>query len=222
MSNPIEGDAFSVRRAVCALPREPQVGVRYAVRLRSAAATPELRAIDAFLLSREWRDTGSGVEIVLWARAEEAPVRARFSRQEAVMFVPRGSSARADRRAARPLVTLRGGGPVDAVYFQSQRALVLERERIRGAGGVALESDVKPADRFLMERFVTGAVHLRGAGRLQGGVLHFDDPTIKTADVRPLLRVLSLDVETDGLGGRFSLRRSRRTRRSASSSGAPG
>ena len=87
------------------------------------------------------------------------------------------------------------------LYFRSQRALVDERERIRGAGGVALESDVKPADRFLMERFVTGAVHLRGAGRLQGGVLHFDDPSIKTADVRPLLRVLSLDVETDGLDG---------------------
>src|SRR5690606_36623324 len=47
------------------------------------------RAIDAFLLSREWRDADDGVEIVLWARATDMPVRVRLPRQEAVMFVRR-------------------------------------------------------------------------------------------------------------------------------------
>jgi hypothetical protein len=32
----------------------------------------------AFLLSREWRDRDDGIEITLWARAEQSPVRARF------------------------------------------------------------------------------------------------------------------------------------------------
>ena len=163
-------------------------------------SVPEVRAIDAFLLSREWHDTDAGIEIVLWARAAELPVRARFTRQEAVMFVLRGAEARAHRRVPRPLATLQGA-PVDALYFRSQRALVDERERIRAAIGVALESDVKPADRFLMERFVTGAIHLRGEGRVRGGVLHFDDPAIKAADVRPPLSVLALDLETDGFDG---------------------
>jgi DNA polymerase-2 len=161
---------------------------------------PETRVADAFLLSREWRDADSGVEVVLWARAPESPVRARFTGQEAVMFVPRGADTKAPRRVARPLTTLRGD-PVDAVYFRSQRALIDERERIRARLGVALESDVKPADRFLMERFVTGAIQLRGEARLQGGVLQFHNPSIKAADVRLTLSVLSLDIETDGFDG---------------------
>jgi hypothetical protein len=41
------------------------------------------RQLDAFLLSREWRDADDGIEIVLWARAAEAPVRVRMSRQAA-------------------------------------------------------------------------------------------------------------------------------------------
>ncbi len=161
---------------------------------------PVAQAVDAFLLSREWREADPGIEIVLWGRAAEIPVRARFSAQEAVMFVPRGAEARADRRAARPLTTLQGV-PVDALYFRSQRRLVEERDRLRRAGGVALESDVKPQERFLMERFVTGSMRLAGAATARGGVLHFENPSIKTADFRPALSVLSLDLETDGFDG---------------------
>ncbi len=152
------------------------------------------------MLSREWRDGDSGLEIVLWARAEEAPVRARFSSQEAVMFVARDANARAHRRATRPLATLRGE-PVDALYFRSQRRLIEERDRIRASGGVTFESDVKPQERFLMERFVTGSLRLAGPRRTLGGVLHFDNPKLSSADVRPALSVLSLDVETDGFDG---------------------
>jgi hypothetical protein len=90
------------------------------------------RQVDAFLLSREWHD---GVEVVLWARAVEAPVRARFVRQEAVMFVPRHAEARADRRASPRLATL-DGKPVDALYFRARRAAEpLLKPSTRPAGG---------------------------------------------------------------------------------------
>ncbi len=127
-------------------------------------------------------------------------MRARFSGIEAVMFVPRGAAARADRRAARPLAALHGG-PVDALYFRSQRRLVEERDRIRAEGGAVFESDVKPHDRFLMERFVTGALSLRGEAAMRGGVLHFDNPSIRAATATVPLSVLSLDLETDGFDG---------------------
>ena len=158
------------------------------------------REVDAFLLSREWRDADDGVEIVLWARAEDAPVRVRLSRQEAVMFVPREAVTHAGRRVARPLAAL-DGRPVDAVYFRSQRALVEERERLRDVAEITLESDVKPSERYLMERFVTGALHIEGPAHERRGVLHFDNPRIKAAEVRVDLSVLSLDIETDGFAG---------------------
>ena len=160
----------------------------------------EMRHMDAFLLSREWRDEDDGVEIVLWARAPEAAVRVRLSRQESVMFVRRNAVTNAGRRVPRPLTTLQGD-PVDALYFRSQRALVDERTRLRETGEVTLESDVKPSDRFLMERFVTGSLHIEGPARERRGIVHFDNPRIKAADVKPALSILSLDIETDGLGG---------------------
>ncbi|MDF2691657.1 MAG: polB [Labilithrix sp.] len=158
------------------------------------------RQLDAWLLSREWRDGDDGVEIVLWGRAPEGPVRARFTRQEPVMFVPRTALTHSGRRAERALTTLQGE-PIDAVYFRTQRAMLEERDRIRASGEVALESDVKPSDRFLMERFVTGAVHLDGVPRERRGVLHFDNPKIKSSDRRAELSVLALDLETDGFDG---------------------
>jgi DNA polymerase-2 len=159
-----------------------------------------VRQLDAFLLSRQWRDADDGVELVLWARAKESPVRVRVSRQEAVMFVPRTTTTLAGRRVPRPLTTL-DGRPVDAVYFRSQRALVGERQRLREAFETTLESDVKPSDRYVMERFVTGALHIEGPCHERRGVLFFDDPRIKTADTTVALSVLALDLETDGFGG---------------------
>lgn len=77
------------------------------------------------------------------------------------MFVPRGAAARATRRAERPIRTLHGI-PVDALYHHSQRAMLRGRDRLRAEHGVTFESDVKPHERFLMERFITGSFEVRG------------------------------------------------------------
>ncbi|MBX3214508.1 MAG: DNA polymerase II [Labilithrix sp.] len=158
------------------------------------------RQLHAFLLSREWRDADDGVEIVLWARAREAPVRVRLTRQEPVMFVGRTAITRAGRRAQRALTTMEGE-PVDAVYFRRQRDLVEERTRLRELGEPTLESDVKPSDRYLMERFVTGALRIEGPASERRGVVHFDNPRIKSADADVELSLLALDIETDGFDG---------------------
>ncbi len=160
-----------------------------------------VREIEAFLLSVEWRDTPRGIELTLWAASpEHGPVRATIGAQEAVMFVPRSSETRAGRREPRALRT-RNGLDVDAVYFSSQRALLQERDRLRAEGGVTLESDVKPSSRFTMERFINGGVVLRGPVTSEAGVLRMVDPQVRAADVNPTLRVLSLDIETDGWDG---------------------
>ena len=156
--------------------------------------------VSAFLISREWRDADDGIEITLWAKAESGPVRVRLTRQEAVMFVPRDVPAQSGRRASRPLTTMTGE-PVDVLYFRSQRAMIEERERLRNEGLAVLESDVKPSDRFLMERFVTGGLTIEGEGRERGGIVRFDNPRIKTADFSLPLTTMALDLETDDFDG---------------------
>ena len=161
---------------------------------------PEVTHIDAFLLSREWRDGDDGIEIVIWARAKEGPVRARLTRQEAVMFVPRTMATHDGRRVERSLTTMHGQ-PVDALYFKSRRRMFDERDRLREEGKVALESDVKPSDRFLMERFVTGAIHFEGFARQRGGILYLENPKVTRSEAEVDLSLLSLDIETEDLGG---------------------
>ena len=153
---------------------------------------------EVFLLTRDARDTPRGLELVLWASGPDGPVRAVFHNQEAVCFVPRTSpSPPGVRRREVALATL-GGVPVDALYFRSRRALEAFRER---PGSEVLESDVRPADRFLMERFVTGPMVLHGRAQRREGFVEYIAPRVRAGDSRPRLRAVSLDIETSGLDG---------------------
>ena len=78
-----------------------------------------------------------------------------------------------------------------------------ERDRLRSEGIETLESDVKPSDRWVMERFVTGGLAIEGPARVRNGIICFDRGAKVTAanEVRPALTNLALDIETDGFGG---------------------
>ncbi len=153
---------------------------------------------EVFLLTREWRDTSRGLELVLWATGEAGPVRAVLRGQKAVCFIPRGqASPPAVRRRKVALATL-DGTPVDALYFHTRRELEAFRER----GEAELhETDVRPADRFLMERFVTGPMVLHGRAERRERFVEYLDPRVRAGDCRPALRFVSLDIETSGLDG---------------------
>ncbi len=167
-----------------------------------AALILETTAENAFLLTRQWRDAASGIDVVFWARAESGPIRIRLDRREAVAFAERGR-VRGERLACRirPVeLSTFGGAPVDALYFKSQRVLVDARKTLRERGVQLFESDLKPADRFLMEHFVTGAFRVEGAFVQHEAFREYRNPRISPAVYSPKLAVLSLDIETDGDG----------------------
>lgn len=156
------------------------------------------------LLSREWRDGPNGVEVTLWGRAETGPVHVVVE-TDAVMFVPRRTPATFTDGGRRAPVELRSlqGEPVDAVYFSSQRALLRAREGLRAELLVGLESDVKPSDRWVMERFVSGGFEIDGSSDRRGNVDVFgkgrvDVRKFEAGALVPGLTRCSLDIETDG------------------------
>jgi DNA polymerase-2 len=154
----------------------------------------------AFLLTRQWRDAPGGIEIVFWARAESGPIRIRLDGKEAVAFSERGGlrGEILDCRV-RPLeLRTLDGVPVDALYFRSQRALADARSALRERGLRLYESDLKPADRFLMEHFVTGGFRVEGSFIQHDSYREYRSPKMSPAEYRPRLSVLSLDIETDG------------------------
>ncbi|MCP5150957.1 MAG: DNA polymerase II [Chromatiales bacterium] len=163
--------------------------------------------IACFLLTRGWRDGPHGLEIELWGASERGPVRLRLTDQEAVCFVEREHRpppAMLERVGARSrevaLATL-AGRPVDALYFRRQRDMVAAREALGRGGTTLLESDVRPAERFLMERFVTAGLVARGAVEQRRGWLEMVDPAVRAERVAVDLRALAVDIETDGLDG---------------------
>ena len=159
-----------------------------------------VRELDGFLLTRQWRDTPEGVALTFWLASEQGPLRVRYPAERAVMFVERHAPPGDGERVALELTTM-WGSPVDALYFDSRRSLLAERERLRQQGHGPLESDVRPCDRFLMERFVTGSCRLRGEPRRRAGFLELVGPSMKPSDYQPRLGVLSFDIETDGIDG---------------------
>lgn len=153
-------------------------------------------SVTGYLLTRGWRDTPQGVELTFWAATNTGPVRLVVEEQESVCFIDRSQLVTLPahaRRAARELRLL-SGEPVDALYFQRHRDLQAFSE----TGVTLAESDVKPADRYLMERFVCAGFKASGSEVVRDGVRTFFNPRLRSAEVRPALKALSLDIETRG------------------------
>lgn len=159
-----------------------------------------METVEAFLLTRQWFDRSDGVRLTFWGASADGPVKLVFTRQDAVMFIDRDMDAQSRERKPVELLSLLGR-PVDALYFASQRDLVAERRRLREGLRHTQEGDVKPHDRFLMERFVTGSMAVRGDFKQRDGYREAFNPRIKTAEFATPLSVLALDIETDGYGG---------------------
>ena len=153
---------------------------------------------EVFLLTRDARDTPRGLELVLWASGPDGPVRVVLRDQEAVCFVARASASPPNVRRREVALATLDGVPVDALYFRSRRALEAFRERPEPE---VHESDVRPADRFLMERFVTGPMVLHGRAEPREGFVEYVDPRVRAGNFRPRLHAVSLDIETSGLDG---------------------
>lgn len=164
----------------------------------------QLTDLPGFLLTRQWRDRAGSIELEFWAVSEHGPLRLVVPDQQAVCFIRRQDSSDDDpipcQRRHLDLQSL-PGEPVDGLYFNQQRLLMQFKERARGRGIELLESDIKPADRYLMERFIAAPMAISGEGRQMDGYIEIIAPQLKTGSYLPDLSYLSLDIETDGMEG---------------------
>jgi DNA polymerase-2 len=161
---------------------------------------------NAFLLTRQWRDTREGVALDLWWATEQGACWSQITAQEMVFFVLREQAAsiqqhlnrlRQWRMAEVELKTFRNK-PVNALYFKNHRTARDARDVLAQKNIETWEEDIRPPERYLMERFITAGAQL-------------DIPSVKSlpiinpriaplaeqdSDWRPRLRMLSLDIET--------------------------
>ncbi len=153
-------------------------------------------SLDAYLLTRHWRDTPRGIELSLWATSADGPVNITITGQQAVCFIERDIEAHLPPNVTRKAVQLQllHGNPVDALYFRHQRDL----QQLRASDLFLCESDVKPADRYLMERFVTAPINIDGAIVEKGQYRQAMNPRIQASEYHPSLTTVAIDIETRG------------------------
>ncbi len=170
--------------------------------------------LKGFVLTRQWRDTPNGVLLDLWVSSDNGPYNILIPEQKALFFVRQSDQPLlADILRSFPSVVAKPlalnnshGEPVLGVYCQQQKQLNVLCEYLRDKGVECWEDDVRPTERFLMERFITSGLQwLPNQNEQQ----HFNTPEstdssfhtittqqIKTAEYTPELSVVSIDIET--------------------------
>lgn len=161
--------------------------------------------LDGFLLTRQWRDTKNGLELSFWLSTEQGPLRLIIEGEKAVCFVRRNNQMKLPNTILRKPLPLKSlnGEDMDALYFQQQRDLNALRDHLNYDKTQLYESEIKPTERYLMERFVTASLTVRGKVTRKKDHLEIRQPQIKHADYVPTLRWISLDIETHDLRGRL-------------------
>lgn len=168
-------------------------------------------ARQGFILTRHWRDTPSGIEIDYWLATDSGPQRIRLPLQQAVAFVPAMYNARVTALLSnergwslRPLAMQDFNcRPVEGLYCRQYRQ-IQRIEKILTESEISLyEADIRPPERYLMERFITAPIWFQGEARPDGSLINAQ---IKAApDYRPTLKSVSLDIETTAQGELYSI-----------------
>ena len=133
-----------------------------------------------FVLTRHWRDTASGIEVDFWLATDDGPQHVRLPAQTCNAFIPEEQRDQAlallkDERG----VVLRElalcdfqSRPVVGVYCRQYAQLLDIAQRLRRAGVDVYEADIRPPERFLMERFITAPVSFGASAEADGVLLN--------------------------------------------------
>ncbi len=164
-----------------------------------------------FILTRRWWDAPAGTEVEYWLATDGGPIKVVLSAQASVAFVgARHRSLVEAQLATVPGLDLRELGlktfhqePVIGVYARHFRQLAKLARALRAQDVPVFEADVRPHDRYLMERFITAGVVVEG-GRRDGSRI-VDCRLRPGSDFRPILKVVSLDIETSQTGDLYSI-----------------
>ncbi|HTF97649.1 MAG TPA: DNA polymerase II [Cellvibrio sp.] len=158
---------------------------------------------NAFLLTRQWRDTRAGIVLDLWWATETGNCWTQITGQEVVLFVLREQVIQIQQllkplrhwRMAEVELKTFHNQPVNALYFKQHRTARDAQDIFLQRDIPCWEGDIRPPERYLMERFITAAAQI---DLLENSAPVVNPKLIPVSDVhwRPALKMLSLDIET--------------------------
>ena len=166
--------------------------------------------MQGFLLSRQVRDLPQGMELDYWLATDNGPVCLQQTQEKRICFMA-ASQVEAAREILQQApygaevwqlseVNLRcfTGAKAWALYVNGEAIARDLRQRLQVQGIELMETDIRPEERFLMERFITGSMALENAPEQQINKRYplQVNGRVKACEYFPKLRCLSLDIET--------------------------
>lgn len=165
-----------------------------------------------FILSRRVVSQQRKSLVEIWVKTESGPVQLLTEPQQPVCFIlaHQADDVRDIIQSEHLSVTLSQSqlktlqqdqvsvlkSRDETTHFQLRRALL-------SRGIDPLEADIKLSDRYLMERFVYGSTLFQGTRRHNGQQVI--DARLKSADYKPHLSSVSIDIECDEHDNLFSI-----------------
>ncbi|PSJ45756.1 DNA polymerase II [Zobellella endophytica] len=167
-----------------------------------------------FILTRHSRDRRDGTEIVYWLCTPQGPVRLLLSGERPLLMVPVREGEPCREGLARAGIACEWAEPglqsfdhqsVAVLYFPTIAAHRAAAQWLGAQGVTVLEDDLRLHERFLISRFIRGAVEFVGQGRQQAGYRQFTRVRLRPGHWQPRFRVLSLDIECSARGELYSI-----------------
>ena len=155
---------------------------------------------DVFLLTGEWSDySGKSVLKFIGTSDELGPIEIIVTNNKPVFFIEKDAVLNPlNKTYLRKETKLKNfnNKPVDALYFNTQKALNVLAETIQQSNQTTYESDVDPLRRFLMEKSINSQMKITGAAEQKNSIVRFTNPTILPCDTSPNFVISSIDIET--------------------------
>ena len=163
-------------------------------------------AQQGFILSRHWKDTRQGVEVTYWLLTDTHPQKITIPNQKAVGFLSASKLPIVQHLLdEQPNVSYRllelsdfQREKVYAIYCHQYRQLQNIEKSCKEFGVELFETDIRPCERYLMERFITAPVWFSRNSR--------GEYQLKACEgYRPKIKAVSLDIETSQHGELYSI-----------------
>ncbi len=160
-----------------------------------------------FTLTANWKDNDP-YPLQIFGESASGPVLVKLDTEVFTLFIEKDKNISffGDVHNIKevPLKSFEGKS-VKAVYLSSQSSYFNFRRYCQDNGIRTYESDIWPAERYLMERFIFGAAEVQGESSVNGKVTTYINPQIRSTGYRPSLDILSVDIETGVDGTVYSI-----------------
>ena len=152
-------------------------------------------------MTRQWADDRDGVRLDFWLATARGPMSVSIHQQQTLFFirqtdVPAVGDLLGKSRGVsiKPLAlkTFEQAG-VSAVYFDSQQQLYRARDRLAQNGIACFEADIRPTERFLCERFITGSIDIDA----EYSIANLHNIRLQPGEFTPDFKIMSFDIESD-------------------------